>query len=1022
MESNTAGFQSGIDTLFRETAVKEQWAEHWPTRALVRDALNAGLGDQADDVSVLIRVQALARLAEWEPATLALKARKPVRPALCPPVEPGLLRYYEWALGLWATVTGSDTRALSAPLRPSIDALAPCWPGSKTRAPDWTAAVDHPLDRLRESLDAGQVVPAYLYLRDVLEGVLRVAWAVLVHETCEWCVSDQGHALARTERACQEVLASATRGAFTIGSAAYLLTGDRDRTPIRELAPQLAKATLVRTQALDSALDGAGVRGAIQRLHQWRNADVGHGLVGSERRLAALFEAPTDRVQGDARPVLDLATLLGGLGPWLAETAEWLRKEGWPSLHEARLPARAGGQLQGAPSPIAFVRGGAALWLLEQARDQRVVARDVLGGVRSTHSWATPHKALTALIANAKDSLRPLDLTSDQIEAAQAHDQMLRRERAVLTPLVGMLSELVARTRGVVHVVGSAGSGKSVLLGQLADSLSSASLATTSTGRRVVAHYAAVAGIAFNWSNLARGISETLRVRGVRWPDDERGGHLDQLPPDPAEAIGWWKGLIDRNPADTYVLIVDGLDEMHSYRGESISGLPFGIARETDRVRVVLGYRSARELEPGVARELPPAAATLDLDAFYRTEEGRTTLLAYVKEKHKGLKGLLGGKVEVGGRRVAFGDALIEEAGHTFLTVFHLARGLEAGFLQADAVKGWPSGEELYSRYLAWIEGQAAHHPGYVRSLRRILLVLARAPVPVNDPTLLFLLGHGAHGDLDPSPEDTSLAWLFPVLADLSDFLDRRRASIEGGAAPDSALERAALIVAPDAKARPSDGMVRTIAHATLRSWLLSERLAGEWRTERSAIDTEMNTRMTEGIEVWKADPTQTGATVRYVQQCLWANLLPGTQAFETAFAVWTKLAPEDIRAWPASRHWVEALRAAWACLQERDPVEEESRRRSLVLGRLGSALAQAQQTAEAVALHRQEVALNRALCGLAEGASDEEVRGRVRDQAGAVRELSIGLERLGSALTDAQQTAEAVTMHRQAVALLRAQ
>jgi Zn ribbon nucleic-acid-binding protein len=93
----------------------------------------------------------------------------------------------------------------------------------------------------------------------------------------------------------------------------------------------------------------------------------------------------------------------------------------------------------------------------------------------------------------------------------------------------------------------------------------------------------------------------------------------------------------------------------------------------------------------------------------------------------------------------------------------------------------------------------------------------------------------------------------------------------------------------------------------------------------------------------------------------------------------------------------------------------------SIGLSKLGLALADAQQPAEAVTVHRQEVALKRALCGLAEGASDEEVRARVRDQAGAVRELSIGLSKLGSALADAQQPAEAVTVHRQDVALCRA-
>ena len=176
------------------------------------------------------------------------------------------------------------------------------------------------------------------------------------------------------------------------------------------------------------------------------------------------------------------------------------------------------------------------------------------------------------------------------------------------------------------------------------------------------------------------------------------------------------------------------------------------------------------------------------------------------------------------------------------------------------------------------------------------------------------------------------------------------------------------------------------------------------WEAARSQIDRELHARINEGVEVWKADLVQTGATVRYVQQCLWVHLPPGVEPFAGAFAAWREPALEDIIAWPASRHWLEALRAAWASLKERDPTENEASLRAYVLGMLGSALAQARQTAEAVTVHRQKVALSRALSGLVEGASDDDIRARVRDHAGAVRELCIGLIRLSTASNGNEQ------------------
>ncbi len=90
-------------------------------------------------------------------------------------------------------------------------------------------------------------------------------------------------------------------------------------------------------------------------------------------------------------------------------------------------------------------------------------------------------------------------------------------------------------------------------------------------------------------------------------------------------------------------------------------------------------------------------------------------------------------------------------------------------------------------------------------------------------------------------------------------------------------------------------------------------------------------------------------------------------------------------------------------------------------LGTLGRALVGHQQAAAAVAAHREEVRLKRVLAGLPNGASDEELERAVDRRPRAVRNLALGLDRLGGALESHHQAAAAVAALREAVRLRRA-
>jgi hypothetical protein len=432
---------------------------------------------------------------------------------------------------------------------------------------------------------------------------------------------------------------------------------------------------------------------------------------------------------------------------------------------------------------------------------------------------------------------------------------------------------------------------------------------------------------------------------------------------------------------------------------------------------VVLGFRSRGELPRGVAEAVPGDLPGLDVGERFLNEEGQATLRAYLSEHHKALFGKKTGAV---------GDALaaevIERANGRFLWVFHFARGLEVGFLRQDEpLATWPTGEDFYLRYLAWLEERVAHHAGYVRTLQEVLLTVALSPIALNDRTLLWLLGAGPAED-QAAEQERYLAWLRPVLDDLEDFLDRRRVSVDDAAASDD-LRRAALVVVHDAEVRLGDAFVRRVAHATLRHLLRDGELPEAWQGARERMARHMAERSRELLGACPAGDVP-GTAERYVQQCH-LPLVAQAEGAEAAVAEvepYLSRAPEHFEVVAYPDHWCVGLRAAVEALPTASGTPGGAElRRAFLLGRLGIAVRHAGRAVEAARVHTEEVGLCRALAGLASDAEPPAVQAAIARSPGAVRDLSAGLGRLGGALAAAGRAVEAARVHTEEVGLFRA-
>lgn len=635
------------------------------------------------------------------------------------------------------------------------------------------------------------------------------------------------------------------------------------------LAPRLREHGLEHSAALHDFLSADTKLGAsFQRLREWRNTDLGHGLVGREERLIEIFDL-SSRHARHARhePVRHLARVLQGLSSWLAETQRRLLELGWPTL--GGLPEAPAAERVPAPDPVAFLGDGAHLRVLERVTPSHLYLRDILTSELDKQPRQLDHRHLVELLTQLDES-DPLDPTYRTLELAEEAESAAAC-RAMKTPLVDRLLELVPEHR-IIAVTGGAGAGKSVLSRQLAREVREGALPE----RWVVLAWFAQPGLPFSRASLPGPLEQQVRAAGLL-PVVDEGGAPRSLPSDPEGMAEWFGQLSIRNRGTRFLLVLDGLEEMHGE--QPLDGLPLHDSAFT----TVLGYRELGSLTPSLHRaisDLTPGA-TLDLDGFYETDPGRKTLLSYLRKRHRPLKGLLDTPmVAEDGSSLPLGQVILQRAQSRFLWVFHYARGLEVGFIQPGVpLDRWPQGQEFYRAYLDWMEARVGRHPGYCRCLRQVLLTLAEARIPINDRTLLWLLdeGPGVRGRESGEFAVAQLhrEWVRPVLRDLRDFLVRRRVGVD---ATDGTDRRAFLVVVFDAEKRPADGMVRSLAHDTLAVFLGSEELATSWLGARKAVRAHLARRVFEGLEAGE-DAAMAGLTapVRYAQQRGGEHVLAGS-------------------------------------------------------------------------------------------------------------------------------------------------
>ncbi|MCB9610273.1 MAG: hypothetical protein H6716_27040 [Polyangiaceae bacterium] len=932
-------------------------------------------------------------------------------------LAPELLR---WALESWASALGRRIAA-SGPSLLEAHALLGAWRERATAS--WPLPVAHPLDRLVDHLGNQRPVAAYLFLRDTAEGVVRVMWSALLWDVLTF-LEDRPDGLAglddRCAASCRMVLDHMVGGAFSMGAAVYQLFGRDAKTEglLAVLGPQLVQGSLsaVLATVATPTKQPSALEKALRNLADWRNADLGHGTLGREERLVELLGGRANNYQ----PVAMLASVLDALGPWLTEVQHAYKE--WPSLLAARSWTSLGEEREGIPAPIAF-RGRAPLLLTERFVPGGLQLRDIVGGGRQNHRYDGFPSALAERLARTRPGAAPLDLSPLEADEARVLATRLYEDRRVVTPLLSTLHRQLGRSPRWQAVVGPAGTGKSFLVRQLLDQLRESGSLPHLDGQWLALHFSAVPGAGFSVSDVVHNLNRQLSDAGAHLPQDARGGNM-RLTGDADQDLAFWQALLAApgNQALRVLVVIDGLDEMHGdLRRRGLQCLPQS-GHEGDvigqRARVVVSFRAQAELERDVLDSLGEFEI-IDLQSFYESPEGEAALLAYLKKRHPRLP--YSAPLGSGGRSLA--REIVARAERRFLWVFHLARGLEVGFLDlAAAPTNWPTANAFYERYLAWLEARTDHHPGYVGTLRRVLLTLAISPSPVNDRTLLWLLDGGPESSRD-AEQDAYRAWLRPVLDDLSDFLLRFRA--DAGRHDLAAADRiAAAIVWRDAQRVPMDAMVRRVAHRTLTDYLQSDNVNPAWAQARDRARTELAARLAHGLAALSRENAETvAAPLRYVQ----AHALPvianvhGPEAMAAQVGTFLAVVPVDFSVIPLVWRWTAALSAVVAVLDSSRPNDMDRGIHAYLLGRLGSALASNQEARDAVRVHRQEVLICQTLAGLGEHPDQEGLSCAVAQRRSAVRDLSNGLNRLGSALKSCQEAQEAVLVHRREVRMCEA-
>jgi hypothetical protein len=313
---------------------------------------------------------------------------------------------------------------------------------------------------------------------------------------------------------------------------------------------------------------------------------------------------------------------------------------------------------------------------------------------------------------------------------------------------------------------------------------------------------------------------------------DEDDTGLLATSPDAAQRF--WRALARQNPHLTFQLFIDGLAQRDVAPLEEI--LP---PIELENCRVVLACRGekAPDAQGGLDAQGDPATTGIvNVDAFYRSADGRDTLLRYLRKRHPGLP-------------PSTLDALLTAADHRFLAVFHYARAVELKAIGED-IEAWPEPSELYPTLLRHLEAKTGDHPGYSLMLRRFLLTLAHISTPVDDATLVFLLGGDRTGA--PSAMEQGWSWLLPVLEDTFDLHERALVSEESreGHLADARAHLLDAIATSPGQAHP----VTALLHASLGEYLRDGDLSPEWSHARQVVRQAMQSATRDAVHRWVED------------------------------------------------------------------------------------------------------------------------------------------------------------------------
>lgn len=857
----------------------------------------------------------------------------------------------------------------------------------------WPLVVSHPLSLLdsylaRATTDTDPAwAAALLAMRDTTEGCARAMWAGLLHEVLalqsrvpSWA------ALAPDVQQAIRSVAATLGGGFTLGTVGWLAGTGRALAPLAALTLGSDPSPALPLSA-DLWSRRSAWQGPLARFQVWRNTDLGHGLVGDEARLCALFRAKDG-------PFDQLVSVLEGIGPWLVLVQQQLD---WPYAPDAS-PGRTGG-------PVAWRGQGEALWLIEGAARAGFLLRGITRGERTTEEDTAHILDWLGLAATtvSRASSRRTWLLGASTDEQQALAEQAARRGAQLEAGLGALQRVVfakLATHRCVAVRGSAGTGKSWLLSQMA--------ASAVGDARVVLFTRAQPGVPLTASRVAADLDGALRrSRSLLLPDGG-GGSLSTLP---QEAERFWRVTSDLNPDVEVIVVVDGLDEGDA---RTVVGL-FAVLPPADlpNVSVLLSYRSLPELHEDLREPLRDVdVRAIDLDQFYGEPHGQQILTKYLEAKHSTLSRELHAPI-------------LSAARNRFLWVFHYARGLELGLFEGHRHETWPAPEALYPRYLAALEARTGNHPGYSRTLREVLLTLAEAEVPLNDETLVELLATERldAADAPTADEEFHWAWLRPVLHDVADFVERIRVDVRDPA-PD--VVDAADIVRDDVLAGDDRAaFVRRIAHATLRDFLREGEIGLEWSAARAVVRARLAERTSSAAQAWAAsaasgddetDVAPARAPTRYALRAWAAHGVRGGDE-PRALAARAEILLEQV---PNAEHAARAgclapwRRTALAWAGALDDLGGDDRATAARLWSwVGHAALLARDVGEAVVAHQRELRLRLALVWLAEDPSDDALEKALAAHGHvAIRDLAIAWASVGRAAQAGRDVQHALRAH----------